>query len=113
MDQSWGKAGCGDEAGWGGEAWMTCAVHRTGRAVGQAAALGTEPNAQGSVGETGERPPPRFRALAHPQGDIAMGELEPNDSRNVTGTAVTPDGRWTGQAGRDPNLSAEQLQGQN
>jgi hypothetical protein len=42
-----------------------------------------------------------------------MGELEPNDSRNVTGTAVTPDGRWTGQAGRDPNLSAEQLQGQN
>lgn len=42
-----------------------------------------------------------------------MGELEPNDSRNVTGTATTPDGRWTGQAGRDPNLSAEQLQGQN
>jgi len=23
-------------------------------------------------------------------------ELEPNDSRNVTGTADTPDGRWSG-----------------
>ena len=23
-------------------------------------------------------------------------ELEPNDSRNVTGTAHTPDGRWSG-----------------
>lgn len=23
-------------------------------------------------------------------------ELEPNDSRNVTGTAQTPDGRWSG-----------------
>jgi hypothetical protein len=42
-----------------------------------------------------------------------MGELEPSDSRNVTGTAETPDGRWTGQAGRDPNLSPEQIQGQN
>jgi hypothetical protein len=25
-------------------------------------------------------------------------ELEPNDSRNVTGTAHTPDGRWSGDA---------------
>jgi len=25
-------------------------------------------------------------------------ELEPNDSRNVTGTARTPDGRWSGDA---------------
>ena len=31
-----------------------------------------------------------------------MGEYEPNDSRNVTGTAATPDGRWTGQAANDP-----------
>lgn len=31
-----------------------------------------------------------------------MGEYEPNDSRNVTGTASTPDGRWTGQAANDP-----------
>lgn len=31
-----------------------------------------------------------------------MGEYEPNDSRNVTGTASTPDGRWTGQAKDDP-----------
>ena len=26
------------------------------------------------------------------------GGLTPNDSRNVTGTAVTEDGRWTGAA---------------
>jgi hypothetical protein len=25
-------------------------------------------------------------------------ELEPKDSRNVTGTAHTPDGRWSGEA---------------
>ncbi len=25
-----------------------------------------------------------------------MGEYEPKDSRNITGTAHTPDGRWTG-----------------
>lgn len=31
-----------------------------------------------------------------------MGEYEPNDSRNVTGTASTQDGRWTGQAANDP-----------
>ena len=30
------------------------------------------------------------------------GEYEPNDSRNVTGTASTPDGRWT----RDRNPPA-------
>lgn len=30
------------------------------------------------------------------------GEFEPNDSRNVTGTACTPDGRWTGQSGEPP-----------
>lgn len=28
------------------------------------------------------------------------GEFEPNDSRNVTGTASTDDGRWTNQAGQ-------------
>jgi hypothetical protein len=27
-----------------------------------------------------------------------MGEYEPKDSRNVTGTATTADGRWTGEA---------------
>ena len=31
-----------------------------------------------------------------------MGEYEPNDSRNVTGTASTNDGRWTGEAKNDP-----------
>lgn len=30
-----------------------------------------------------------------------MGEYEPNDSRNVTGTASTKDGHWTGQAAND------------
>lgn len=31
-----------------------------------------------------------------------MGEYEPNDSRNVTGTATTPDGRWTNTEGKTP-----------
>ena len=31
-----------------------------------------------------------------------MGEYEPDDSRNVTGTASTPDGRWTNRAGKTP-----------
>lgn len=31
-----------------------------------------------------------------------MGEYEPNDSRNVTGTASTPDGRWTNKDGKPP-----------
>lgn len=31
-----------------------------------------------------------------------MGEYEPEDSRNVTGTASTPDGRWTNRAGKPP-----------
>ena len=30
-----------------------------------------------------------------------MGEYEPEDSRNITGTASTPDGRWT-NSGRKP-----------
>jgi hypothetical protein len=30
-----------------------------------------------------------------------MGEYEPDDSRNVTGTATTEDGRWT-NPGRTP-----------
>lgn len=30
------------------------------------------------------------------------GELEPRDSRNVTGTASTPDGRWTNREGQPP-----------
>lgn len=37
-----------------------------------------------------------------------MGEYEPNDSRNVTGTASTPDGRWTGQAANDPTRQDRQ-----
>ena len=32
------------------------------------------------------------------------GEFEPNDSRNVTGTASTPDGHWTAQ-GQQPPLA--------
>lgn len=31
-----------------------------------------------------------------------MGEYEPEDSRNVTGTASTPDGRWTNKNGKPP-----------
>lgn len=31
-----------------------------------------------------------------------MGEYEPEDSRNITGTEVTEDGRWTDQAGKPP-----------
>lgn len=39
-----------------------------------------------------------------------MGEYEPKDSRNVTGTASTPDGRWTGQAANDPTMTDRQRQ---
>lgn len=31
-----------------------------------------------------------------------MAEYEPDDSRNVTGTADTPDGRWTNRDGKPP-----------
>lgn len=31
-----------------------------------------------------------------------MGEYEPEDSRNITGTASTPDGRWTNKEGKPP-----------
>lgn len=31
-----------------------------------------------------------------------MAEYEPEDSRNVTGTASTPDGRWTNRSGKPP-----------
>jgi hypothetical protein len=41
-----------------------------------------------------------------------MGEYEPNDSRNVTGTASTPDGRWPGQAANDPTMTDAQRQAQ-
>jgi hypothetical protein len=41
-----------------------------------------------------------------------MGEYEPEDSRNVTGTASTPDGRWTGQAANDPTMTDAQRQAQ-
>jgi len=30
------------------------------------------------------------------------GEYEPRDSRNVTGTASTPDGRWTSKQRKPP-----------
>lgn len=36
--------------------------------------------------------------LARPHSD--SNEYEPNDSRNVTGAADTPDGRWSGEARR-------------
>lgn len=39
------------------------------------------------------------------------GEFEPNDSRNVTGTASTPDGHWTGQDGQTPGAAGQQQQG--
>ncbi|MDB5724050.1 MAG: hypothetical protein JWQ16_804 [Novosphingobium sp.] len=37
-----------------------------------------------------------------------MGEYEPEDSRNITGTASTQDGRWTGQADNDPTRQDQQ-----
>lgn len=36
------------------------------------------------------------------------GEYEPEDSRNVTGTATTPDGRWTGQGARPPLANGQE-----
>lgn len=33
------------------------------------------------------------------------GEYEPKDSRNVTGTATTPDGRWTNKEARPPRAA--------
>jgi hypothetical protein len=36
-----------------------------------------------------------------------MSEYEPKDSRNVTGTASTRDGRWTNRAGRPPLANGE------
>ena len=36
-----------------------------------------------------------------------MGEYEPRDSRNVTGTASTPDGRWTNTDGKPPLANGE------
>jgi len=35
------------------------------------------------------------------------GEYEPKDSRNVTGTAATPDGRWTNTDGSPPRAGGE------
>ncbi|MCW1431857.1 hypothetical protein [Novosphingobium sp. JCM 18896] len=37
-----------------------------------------------------------------------MGEYEPEDSRNVTGTAATPDGRWTNTDGAPPKADGSQ-----
>lgn len=42
-----------------------------------------------------------------------MGEYEPNDSRNVTGTATTRDGRWTGQGQQPPDARGEMAGQQN
>lgn len=36
-----------------------------------------------------------------------MGEYEPRDSRNVTGTASTPDGHWTNKDGKPPLAAGE------
>ena len=38
------------------------------------------------------------------------GEFEPNDSRNVTGTASTPDGRWTAQGQQPPEANGQSPQ---
>ena len=35
------------------------------------------------------------------------GEYEPRDSRNVTGTASTPDGRWTNTSGAPLNAQGQ------
>ncbi len=40
------------------------------------------------------------------------GEFEPNDSRNVTGTASTPDGRWTAQGQQPPEANGQSPQHQ-
>lgn len=38
---------------------------------------------------------------------MARGEYEPKDSRNVTGTASTRDGRWTNRDGSPPMANGE------
>ena len=38
------------------------------------------------------------------------GEYEPNDSRNVTGTGASQDGRWTNQAGQTPDAAGQPQQ---
>lgn len=38
---------------------------------------------------------------------MAKGDYEPKDSRNVTGTAATPDGRWTNTEGAPPLANGE------
>ena len=35
------------------------------------------------------------------------GEYEPKDSQNVTGTASTPDGRWTQQSKKGPKTNGD------
>lgn len=40
------------------------------------------------------------------------GEFEPNDSRNITGEASTPDGRWTNPSGKTPKPGETQGIGQ-
>lgn len=40
-----------------------------------------------------------------------MGELEPEDSRNVTGMTTTPDGRWTGGARHAPTPTGAKGEG--
>ena len=36
------------------------------------------------------------------------GEYEPEDSRNITGTAATPDGRWTAQGVNPPLANGQE-----
>lgn len=38
------------------------------------------------------------------------GEYEPNDSRNVTGTGASQDGRWTNQDGKTPDAAGQPQQ---
>jgi hypothetical protein len=54
----------------------------------------SEPRDGPNVQKHGERE--RHTAIDEDSGS----ELEPKDSRNVTGTAKTKDGRWTGAAVR-------------
>ena len=47
-----------------------------------------------------KKPDDTEHAVDTPPDENRGGGLEPKDSCNVTGTAVTQDGRWTGAAAR-------------
>lgn len=54
----------------------------------------------------GGRSPEPKASGRHPSDETSKqgrgGEYEPRDSRNVTGTASTPDGRWTSKQRNPP-----------